>query len=543
MMGAVTTSGVFDFLDRHDNFVIERYEVTSVVFAALRRSLRQIVLRLRDSDDQEALDVSSRVRVSLSEWLTVPVPFDRTIVDTLTEILGQAEMVQTRWGSDIRALYDTSCRAATDLQSNENPARTKIRTVIRDLRSQGLSCKVFCHRRAREHFQSVLPSDQDTPLPENAFLHSVGDYRDAAPFDVLIKVGPLRARGWGSAPDALITAPRFSTLAQIVWSGCNDEPDFGYDPVVAPTDVISNGGSNASPDASIRNGSMCWSMRTTQFGEAPGTVTGEDRDVDELKVFREMEVSREKRTAILIQIDSEQGILYPPHTRIISFDPDLAAHEPVGLRIPGETLLEGMYVIRPIVGEVDLGGLQAEHGKHSEVWKARLRELIESAPNNLTTRLRTAGLGLINLEAAIRHWCSPPSTVIHAPQQRKHFEILLQVLGIGDDGGNNPESKGPSFVQLAWNEIRQSRGEAIQAGFQEHEIVEEQLLTILKKLVPQIREKITTGEGFTLAIPAGYVINGFFLFFRVCSIEEGFNVPDTDLRLVHELQTVDQWRE
>jgi len=53
------------------------------------------------------------------------------------------------------------------------------------------------------------------------------------PFEVLIKMGPLRSKGWGSAPDAIVSAPRFGTLVQIVWAGCADEDDFGYDPVAA----------------------------------------------------------------------------------------------------------------------------------------------------------------------------------------------------------------------------------------------------------------------------------------------------------------------
>lgn len=543
MMPVVTTSEVFDFLEQHDNGTIERHEVASADFGTLRRSLRQIVFKLRDSDDQEALGASHRLRALLSEWLTVPVPFDSRMLDALTDLLGQAEGVQARWGSDIQTLYDLSRRAVADLQSNENPVRIKLRIIICELRSKGRSFKVYCHRRAREHFQSILSSGQDTPLPESAFLHSVRDYRNTAPFDVLIKVGPLRARGWGSAPDALLTAPRFSALVQIVWSGCNDEPDFGYDPVTTPTDSTDGGVTATAPSGSTRNYPITWVTRIACFGEDPGADTGEKYELDELRVFKEMEQPRDKRSATLVQVDRKHGILYPPHSRIVSFDPGRPAGEPVGLRVPGETLLEGMFVIMPIVDDIDLGGLQAEHGRYSEVWKARLRESFESAPTNLIKRLHAAGLNLVNLEAAIRHWCRPPSTVIHAPQQRKHFEILLQVLGIWDEGNSKLEHRAPPFCQLAWNEIRRSRGEAIQAGFQEQEIVEEQLLAVLKKLIPQIRERSMTDQGFALDIPAGHEIHGTFLFFRVCAIEEGFNVPGADLRVVHELRTIDQWRD
>jgi hypothetical protein len=240
-------------------------------------------------------------------------------------------------------------------------------------------------------------------------------------------------------------------------------------------------------------------------------------------------------------VDGEHGILFPPHSGILSFDPNQAEREPVGLRIPGETLLEGMYVIMPFIGDVDLGGVQAEHGHYSQIWKARLRESFAADAANLIRQLRAAGLNLVNLEPAILHWCRPPSTVIHAPQKLMHFEVLLQVLGVGIDDNSRPRNNLPPFWQLAWNEIRRSRGEAIQAGFQEHEIVDEQVLKIISALVPQILETLGN-EGIFLDIPEGYGIKGFFMLFKVHGIEEGYSAPVADLKAVRELRVLDQWR-
>jgi len=57
-------------------------------------------------------------------------------------------------------------------------------------------------------------------------------------------VGPLRSKGWGSAPDAILSAPRFARLIQIVWSGCGDEEDFGYDPVAVQGSTARRAGIN-----------------------------------------------------------------------------------------------------------------------------------------------------------------------------------------------------------------------------------------------------------------------------------------------------------
>jgi hypothetical protein len=98
------------------------------------------------------------------------------------------------------------------------------------------------------------------------------------------------------------------------------------------------------------------------------------------------------------------------------------------------------------------------------------------------------------------------------------------------------------FWELAWNEVRRSRGEAIQAGFLEQEIVSEQLLKVLRGLLPQIRENASANEGFSLNLPSGNEIKGGFLFFKVCGIEEGFRAPETELKVIRELNVIDQWR-
>ena len=143
--------------------------------------------------------------------------------------------------------------------------------------------------------------------------------------------------------------------------------------------------------------------RITRYGDDPGAIIGTDIDLDELRVFKNLEQPTESRPATLIHVVDAHGILYPPHSRVLSFDCYPTAESPVALRIPGESLVEGMYVIVPVVDDVDLGGLQAKHGHFSEIWKGRLKELYIADSHHLITRLRSTGLDLINLPAAIRH--------------------------------------------------------------------------------------------------------------------------------------------
>jgi hypothetical protein len=537
---SVAASRVFNFLQSHESFAVERYELASTAFGSLRRSVRQIVQRFRESEDQEALNISERLRALLSELLTVPVPLDRAIRDNVMDVLGQGGDVEGRWGSDIRRLYAAALRATEDLQAEENPMRQLLREIIRGLRSRERMFKVYCHRRARSHFETLLIDSADQPLPADVFLHSVKDYRETEPFNVLLKVGPLRARGWGSAPDALTNAPRFDTLVQVLWSGCSDEPDFGYDPTdpgLSRTDSRDDRANSAGMNGNRET--VKWRVRVTRSGEDMGPRSGPE--VDELQLFREMDRLQDKRFATLLQIDDLSGILYPPRSRLLSLDPDPSASVPIDHRIPGEALLEGIFLIRPLLYDASLGPVQAEHGRYSQVWKARLAQAWQSGSFGLIESLRAAGLNLLHLDAAIRHWCRPPSTVIHAPQQARHFQILLTVLGIGE-GESGQSSRTTPWWQLAWNEVRRSRGEAISAAFEVHGIVEEKLLAILNQQLPAIRRQASEGRDFRVIMPAGSELSGEVAFHKVRDIEEGFAAPQNELRVVRELTLIDQWR-
>jgi hypothetical protein len=263
--------------------------------------------------------------------------------------------------------------------------------------------------------------------------------------------------------------------------------------------------------------------------------------VDELQIFRQIDRLGDKRFATLVQIDDVHGILYPPRSRLLSLDPDPAAAQPIDRRIPGDTLVEGLFLIRPLLDDVSLGSMRVEHGHYSRVWKERLIHAWQT-DFGLIEKLRAAGLNLVHLDAAIRHWCKPPSTVIHAPQLMRHFKILLAVLGIAE-GETAPCQKTAPWWQLAWTEVRRSRGEAIQAGFQVQERIEEKLLVILTQLLPAIREKASAGIDFRITIPADGELSGDVLFHRVCGIEAGFAVPQNELRVVRELSVIDQWRD
>jgi hypothetical protein len=530
----VTASAVFEFLDLVAGLSIARHEVSASYFGILRKSVRSIASRLSDANDDEGRELCDQLRVIVSEWLTVPLQFDASMAASL-QFLGDPTAVEARWGREVRSDYETALAAAEIATLDGNPVRDQIRSVIEGLRAEGHAFRIYCHKAARGQFESVFSAPVDTPLSSEFFLHSVVDYREAPPFDVLIKVGPLRSRGWGAAPDALLTAPRFRQLVQIVWIGCADEEDFGYDPA-SPETAAAEG--DKSPGT---GGPPVWTRSVITVGDDTADSSGAG-SVDDLTFFQRAADPGEMRRATLLQIDDSHGIMYPPHSNVASFDPIAHGHASIGYRIPGDSLTEGMFVLWAVLGDTDLGGVQAGDGYYSRIWKEHLRVELQRNPTALLARLSAAGIELQHLRSGVRSWCRPPSTVIHAPKQRRHFESLIRVLGIEHDSTATAQVRRRSWWEYAWNEIGRSRGEAIQTGMQEHEIVDEQLFARLRDMLPDIRNGAAARETFEIEIPSGRGLAGAVRFYPVISIEDGFFIPATALKSLCDLDTIQPWR-
>ena len=538
---SVTASELFDFLERRQTFSLDRREVYSRDFDTLRRNVRTIVTSLRDSDDPHALEIAGAIRSLLSEWLTVPVPFSVSTLSVLEGIFEGSGAAAGRWGDDVRSCSVLASSAVGSLRNTENPIRSELCQVIRGLRAGGLSFRIYCHRRAKMHFETIMTEHEDPPFPEDTFLHSIPEYRVSDIFDVFVKVGPLRARGWGCVPDAVVTAPRFSTIVQVLWAGCADEPDFGYDPTAPSADATANSNQGTASAVISQDQPIKWERKLTTVGDVGHGLVAYRQEEDEFFVFRNMDTSRDKRSATLVQIDEDHGILYPTFSQVLSFDPGVNSLAPIARRTPGESLREGMFIVVPSV-DIDVGGARAELGHYSEIWKHKLRAEWQADPDGLCRRLQEAGIDLLFLHAALRHWSKQVGTVIHAPKQQKHFEILIRVLGLANQPNDQQRGQG-QWWQRAWLEVRRSRGEAIQAGFVEHELVEEQLSVILERMLPEIKHEAAAGIGFHLQIPAGSGLLGDLLFHRIHAIDEGYLAPEIEIRVVRELHNIDQWRD
>jgi len=535
---SISATKYFEFLDNKQEFNIERLEVVSQLFGIFRRYVRSMIISFRESDNNESQELADYFQSALSSWLTTPIQFDSSLFDVF-KILGDPIYVEKRWGRDLSSNLEEARRCAIELQMMENPICVKLKQEITALSSCNRKFRIYCHKRTKEYYDLLLCNQELHIDDTNLYIHSVADYHNSEPFDVLIKIGPLRSYGWGSAPNALLTSPRYQTLFQIVWSGCKDEPGFGYDPLSSSVMKIKEAEKDNISDNKSENLGFYWNMKKETFYN-DGLESSVFQDLDDLKILSEMNEKRDVTSAILVQIDANHCILYPRLSQVLSFDPN--AQEPISYRLSGETLSVGMSIILPILDDTELSGEIAKEGYYSKYWKEKLAEEFRNNRKDLIHRLRAAGLELITLESRIEHWCKPTTTVIPAPSLSSHFKILIEVLGV-----KFPEKLGRPFQhamwQYAWDEVRRSRGEAIQLGFHEQQIMDQQLLDLIHSVEPEIRSRSLLFNLFQLKIPEGSSVSGVFRVYRVISVERGYRVPPANLRTIIEIEAVNQWQE
>jgi hypothetical protein len=517
----------------------------------------ELAVGLSDGDDGDP-ELSDRLRRSLSEWLTVPVPFMGLNTTALDE-LGNPGFVEVRWGERMRSSLDAAKQSLAVLKALESPLRAQLCRVLRDTSGRSIRWRIYCHRSAAEHFESCA-LEAGYSISPDVFIHSLRDYRDAEPFDVLIKVGPLRTRGWGSIPSACANAPRYHELVQVVWTGMSDEAGFGEDPIVTPwvgtiASKENSGGQEGSRAGDIMNthgraASLAWSRSiiihedSSDTGQLEPFTLPDESSRDELQAFAQMGRVHTPRRALLLHIGNNLGLLYPPHAEVLFLIPGAQGAEAVSKAILSEIDPRGRYLIRADIGDVNLGNHLTDRGWYSTRWKAELKQQFEWHEEGLLRKLRAAGIKLRNLGACVELWIQPASTVIHAPQQRRHFQILVDVLDMETRAPRpsaDSRAAGP-WWRAAWQEIAASRGLAIQYGMQEQEIIDEELDRIVLTILPAIQELATKGEPFRIAIPPGHSLEGSISFLPIHEVEQGFRVPNSLLKSVVKLSEAEEWR-
>jgi hypothetical protein len=519
----------FEFIEAQDEFLHQRQEIALPMFNELRSKMNSIILNLKNLEDDESDKISNAMRAHLFSMLIAPVQFDLAFRDAFN-FYGDPVAFNRRWG--LSGELEDAIHLTENLLNSENPMRIQLAECIHKALSEEKNIKIFCDRKSRQHFESLDSSFTEQFYKNNTFHYSVREYEFSEPFDILIKVGPLRSKGYGAIPDAIKSAPKFKNLRQFVWSGCLDDPNFGYDPAAAISSIL------PSINTSKKN---IWTNIITKVGDWNTSAKENFSNLDEFSMFANANRNQELRRAILFEIFNSQAVIYP-FTETISFDPNSADNLAVDLRIPGESLIDGMFLIEYKIADIDFGKMQAQVNGYCEIWKKRLADELKTNSRALCLSLEERGLNLQNLHNCLHYWAQPPTSVVHAPQSLKHFKVLIEKLDIDSGIENAKENNSKPWWKKAWDEIRVSRGKASQAGRQESQIIEEEILDILNMMTPEIRHNASSTGRFQLSIPPGCELKGVFYFYKIEHVETGFIAPDSEFRIVRPLHFFNQWK-
>lgn len=539
LIAPITATRAFELADAAAPLQWDRFIISDAALGTLRRAARKIVKALCEGQDEELANVAARLQFEMAGWLTAPCLFDSEIPRFLRSLLGEVEDCQRRWGKDIAKSFVESIAASEAMALRGSRLRQEVAAEAHRLLVEGKEIRIYCRRADRCHFEDAMSSLGPIRLETCHFIHTSREYRDSPAFDVLLKVGPLRRRGIASTPDALINAPRFTSLVQFVWEGLSDDSDFGVDLFESLLPDIE--GEKPSRDEFVNACGFRWRVGTLSMQDDSGWAITTEGQNDELTIHDDLDIASARKVkeplakAMLVRLSRDQGVLYPGKANVLCIGPSASAPGFSADWLACEELSEGMFLVLSDVDELEGGTLTAEPGRYAGSWKQLLTEMLRRDREKTIGRLQEAGIELLDIDGAVDHWAGPSTSVIHAPKREQHFMLLMKVLADFDAGWNQ------ALWRLAWKEVGRSRGEAIVAGVVEHEKLRDQVLVALRSITPTIAEGVRIGADFNALAPRNSGLSGVFTFRRINDVESSFRAPEREMRVVRSTSTFRKW--
>ena len=528
----ILTNQVMSLAASRPVYFFNKVGVDFLPVAELRRCLREMAYDLdRDDDRQGALYRS--MFALISEIQVSPLNFDEQFCAKVEALFDGGVADEITWGRGVSERFARAKSIAYDLVGELNPLVIELIKSMRASVCSGHSFAVSCASRDRDIIRHIM---EEAGLPAAPIVTSDADFSLLPVVDTMFRLGPLLSWGRGVAPAAILSAPRFCTLAQFVWAGTSDDSDFGDDPL----NEFERGNDRLFSQV------VTWEFKRhaviVEWGKPilhPSSTVVHAPEND-FEVFR-----RERgdlRAAVMIRIDNRLGVLWPPSSSVVSYTPGHGLDEqPVVMQAAGG-LRPGQYLAYvKQVGDEECHSNQVTEERSTQ-WKSALSAALTCDADALKRRLELAGVRISSLAQRMRYWAEPPSTVIHAPQSEEHFRVLCNELGLNSTpaGGRIRD-----FWQLAWDDIRLSRGEAISAGVDRNEAFDRHLLLVLGQRLRESPQLQINGERVSLELPS--IRDGEVMkldLYQVQALEDGFRAPIAALKTIREIDYFQtQWHQ
>ncbi|RQA44847.1 hypothetical protein IPC491_08065 [Pseudomonas aeruginosa] len=467
------------------------------------------------------------LRFEMQKWLTSPLMPDVGLFQRCG--LADDGRIRQQWGGQaaqtVEQLKDLIARYAEE----GSVLNTEFVRLFVDLVGEYAEdrIRIWCHHKERDLYRDLLEGLAE--LDDGVFVSTLAEYRKSSPADALIRFGPLRTRGFGSVPEALITSPSYRRLVRLVWAGLEDEDRFADDPVLPSHNYLV----------------ILPSVRNTITGNQGGvTVPPGTEPADDL-VYLDQKAPTGKtlHRSVLVEFPAEYGVLLRPGSRLLVLTPSRTDAEAIGYRHIGDVEVGDYLLIHD--ADADLGEVSVDATKAplAALWKKALADTWRRHPGVCAQKMQQAGISLLDLSRAVQKWTAMNGTVIRAPLRKKHFEALLtKVL--------DPELIPPVVVKgrtvagwrRAWAEVESTRVTAIQHGVVENAIVNEQLVAELRKDLPAIRDMISLDDVYRHQLPAVCGLTGSVAFKPVISLSPDFAAPAELLGKSLKLPIAEQFR-
>lgn len=522
---------------------ILRREVCLTEVNELRLAFSRAINYLRETNDEDDIDFASSLSVYRNRLLTEPVEFrvySKEVLKLLSTLYAPQHYSE-RFYQDFKQLT-ANLEAIAD---KDNPLHDVIAQDIEESAAGDSKMRIWCYAQSKRLYQEIARQSLNYELDDDWFVHSVSMYSGQRPFDELLLVGPMRSRGWNRLPDAVVSAPRFQTIKQIVWDGMIDDPELGYDPVLgiqrqrqsqtqksAVSSTKAPGESTGSPFAGAFTSSV------QRLGHKSSTENRFEVE-DELVWTRRSEDEERLTRAVAISLSDGSHVFWAPRTGLLSYNPNDQDY-PVAARSSMVDLAAGMYAIVEVEALRDRETPDDIYAsRYTDVWRAKLKERIDGGPKDLLRKLRMRGLNLKTLSTRIHLWADED-----APRKYEHFAILVNELGLTSfDPEKNYPRPGFQFALKAFRVISAGWGRAISHGREVADRIEGKRIEALNVVSAQLHDLARDADTFVYELAIGHEADGILEFDRITAIEHGFIVPNECMQYKIDRLEVDKWRQ
>jgi len=491
-----------------------RYECVELEcesFSLVRRVTRKLITVLQEVEQP---DIADHLKINLFKTLYTPTNNWDEIFEDIPLFDSEFRMKRTH-GDEFLDLYHHARDELDAVKQYGSILYSEFCKYINEICN--FDFRIFCHRRERDCYEELLAEVIPYADTERLFLHNLTDYRNSAPFDILIRVGSIRSFGWSAIPNMLIRTPKYKLLKQFVWKGgLNDEGAF-----VNPVDLI---GSIFSLEPALPLYDWYTKITNVTSSIPPPEIelsTELPELEDELIALNRGNI-KGSIPAISLEFDCHRAVLFRLGAEIHIWNSREIIFSKSLIKIKAEELEneinENCYFIVTDMKNVDVGDVNVEISPFADKWQQVLSMKDTYA---LAKRLKSLNLNW--------GWSLPNDSVIHAPQRKEHFFILLN--GLKNELSSRfsiAELEFTKWCKLAWSEISRSRGRANLHGKVKKEIFDESLISVLSSRKDEINDKCALGQMFRLRITS-QEIKGILSFYPIIATESNFLVPENKL--------------